>query len=462
MLLDSPRSEVSNKVPDGIVLREKVLAGGAPVSQGRDGLRHSSLHTHGRLLERCGEGGANPGLHELVHALGVTAQEAEGACGGLLALVGAVLEQLEQRRHAVLLNDELGEVLAVAGERGEVGGRVSAGGGGARVQARDMVPDEEEDGLVLRDVGEAEERVVVPVAGGARRGDAEQPGDVLERRVERRHGPGEPGGGAEREEAAQARVPPSAAGGEGGGSGQRLGGPGQDAGGGAVVELWGPRRLPQQRRQLVGAGLEVSALDAEAPRGSGLLGDLVGQLDRRSQHLLHPLPHLRSPPTPIRETGASAWAGRRGLRAGGIGWKRARMVRSAREQGEFGGFLVGFWGWLVVVVGLVAGWGRRSGRRLRLRLRLRLEREKWWLVAGSTVRSARGTGTGVGGAGGPCRACDAWPVDCCPSRFLSRFQEARSGATSQKRETFRDRRCGLLWTNRRITVVRCKSILVVY
>jgi hypothetical protein len=61
------------------------------------------------------------------------------------------VQQLEQRRCPVLFNDELGEVLPVAGQRGEVGGGVGARGRGARVETRDVVPYEEEDGLVLGD-----------------------------------------------------------------------------------------------------------------------------------------------------------------------------------------------------------------------------------------------------------------------------------------------------------------------
>uniref|UniRef100_J3LLX2 Uncharacterized protein n=1 Tax=Oryza brachyantha TaxID=4533 RepID=J3LLX2_ORYBR len=75
------------------------------------------------------------------------------------------------------------------------------------VELRDVIPDEEEYGLVLRDVGEAMEAAVVVVFRvGVRGRDAEQPGDVLERGVEQREGAGEAGHRVEREEAAEAGV----------------------------------------------------------------------------------------------------------------------------------------------------------------------------------------------------------------------------------------------------------------
>jgi hypothetical protein len=179
-------SEVGDEMPDGVALREQVLALVAVARQRRDGVRDRGLHAHRRLLERSGEHGARPGVEEHMQAVLVAAEEAKRRGRGLLPVVGAFLDQLDEDSDAVLLDDVLGEVGVAHGEGGEGGGRVVPRGEAAGVEARDVVPDHAEHGLVLRDVGEPPQVAVAVVVLQGR--DADEPGDVLERGVEQGEG----------------------------------------------------------------------------------------------------------------------------------------------------------------------------------------------------------------------------------------------------------------------------------
>jgi hypothetical protein len=59
-------SEVGDEMPDGVALREQVLALVAVARQRRDGVRDRGLHAHRWLLERSGEHGAHSGVEELM------------------------------------------------------------------------------------------------------------------------------------------------------------------------------------------------------------------------------------------------------------------------------------------------------------------------------------------------------------------------------------------------------------
>jgi hypothetical protein len=176
-------SEVGDEMSDGVALREQVLALVAVARQRRDGVRDRGLHAHRRLLERSGEHGAHPGVEELMQVVLVAAEEAERRGRGLLPVVGAFLDQLDEDSDAVLLDDVLGEV-GVA--HGEGGGRVVPRHEAAGVEARDVVPDHAKHRLVLRDVGEPPQVAVAVVVLRGR--DADEPGDVLERGVEQGEG----------------------------------------------------------------------------------------------------------------------------------------------------------------------------------------------------------------------------------------------------------------------------------
>jgi hypothetical protein len=142
-------------MPNGVALREQVLALVAVARQRRDGARDRGLHAHWRLLERSGEHGAHPGVEQL-------------------PVVGAFLDQLDEDSDAVLLDDVLSEVGVAHGEGGEGGGRVVPRDEAAGVEARDVVPDHAEHGLVLRDVGEPPHVAVVVLRGR----DVDEPGYV--------------------------------------------------------------------------------------------------------------------------------------------------------------------------------------------------------------------------------------------------------------------------------------------
>uniref|UniRef100_A0A8R7UJ57 Uncharacterized protein n=1 Tax=Triticum urartu TaxID=4572 RepID=A0A8R7UJ57_TRIUA len=180
VLLHGLEGEVADEQADGVVLGEGVLAIGVVGGELGDGPCDHGLHLHGGVLEHLGEGGAGAREHHLLDALGVAAEESDGERGALLSLEAALLDEPEQRRHPVLLDDELGVAVVVAGEGDEAGGGVGAGVEVARVEHRDLLPDEEEDGLVLRDGGQADVHVEVVLAGagGGGGGDAEQPGEV--------------------------------------------------------------------------------------------------------------------------------------------------------------------------------------------------------------------------------------------------------------------------------------------
>jgi hypothetical protein len=88
---------------DGVALREQVLALVAVARQRRDGVRDRGLHAHRWLLERSGEHGAHSGVEELMQTVLVAAEEAERRGRGLLPVVGAFLDQLDEDSDAVLL-----------------------------------------------------------------------------------------------------------------------------------------------------------------------------------------------------------------------------------------------------------------------------------------------------------------------------------------------------------------------
>uniref|UniRef100_A0A0A9E062 Uncharacterized protein n=1 Tax=Arundo donax TaxID=35708 RepID=A0A0A9E062_ARUDO len=290
VLLHRLEGEVPDEQPDHVVLRERVLALWVVGGELRDGPGHHGLHLHGALLEHLGEGQAGPGLHHLLDTLRVAAKEADGERGVLLAFEAALLYQLEQRRHTVLLYDELGVPVIVARERDEAGGGVGAGVEVAGVEHGDLLPDEEEDGLVLRDGGQADVGVEVVVVGGRRR-DAEEPGEVADGVVELVGHLLEGAGGDDGEDAADEAVRAALVD-EGERLVERLLGVVEDAAGRALVEV-GARGLAEQAGEALDLGLELHAL---LPERVGLVGpfdDLLRELDRPRQDLLEVV-HLGS------------------------------------------------------------------------------------------------------------------------------------------------------------------------
>jgi hypothetical protein len=132
-----------------------------------DGLSGRGLHAQWRLLERGGQDGANPEREQLLNTLLVTSEETERGDGGLPRNIGAILEQPNERPDAGVLDDVLGEVRAIAGERDKHGSS-SPHGERTRLQPHDVVQDQAEHRLVLGDVGHPPQVTVVIDVGGDR------------------------------------------------------------------------------------------------------------------------------------------------------------------------------------------------------------------------------------------------------------------------------------------------------
>ncbi|THU56176.1 hypothetical protein C4D60_Mb11t14490 [Musa balbisiana] len=280
--------EVADKEADDVFLSEDVLALGIL----GDGPRDDGLDLHGPVLEDLAEGGADSGVDEAVNALLVAAEEAECAGGILLPLRLAILDQAEEGRGAVLFDDELGEVLVVAGEGDEVGGRLGSGVRVAGLERGDVAPDEGEDGLVLGDGAQAVEQAVVVSSG---RGDAEEPGDIGHRVVDLDEHLGEGGTGGDAEEAVHEDAVAAAVD-KVQGLIEDLLGVIHDEAGGALAEL-GPGGLAEEGRELVRPRLQLQALLLVDLGPPSRLAHLIRQLDQLRQHLLRPLRHFLLLPT---------------------------------------------------------------------------------------------------------------------------------------------------------------------
>uniref|UniRef100_J3MV20 Uncharacterized protein n=1 Tax=Oryza brachyantha TaxID=4533 RepID=J3MV20_ORYBR len=289
VLLHRLEGEVGDEEADDIALEEGVLAFGVVGGELGDGPGDHALHLHGRVLEDLGEGGADAGEHHELDALGVTAEEADGERGGLLALGAALLDEAEQRRDAVLLDDEPPVAVIVAREGDDAGGGVGAGLGVAGVEDGDLLPDEEENGLVLRDGREAD--VVVEVVGVAVVGDAEDPGEVAEGVVQLVGRLLEGAGGDDGEDAADEAVAAAPVE-QRGGLVERLAGVFEVAAGGPLVEV-GAGGLAEEGGEALDLGLEVEAFLPARLRLLRPLDHLLRQLDRPRQDRLEVV-HLRS------------------------------------------------------------------------------------------------------------------------------------------------------------------------
>ena len=285
MLLHRLEREVGDEEADDVVLQEGVLALGVVGGELGDGPSHHALHLHGRVLEDLDEGGAHAGEDHEVDALGVAAQEPDGERGALLRVGAPLLDEAQQRRDAVLLDDELAVAVVVAREGDDAGGGVGAGLEAAVLQHGDLLPDEEEDGLVLRDGGQADVVVLVVVGGGGGgggvAGDAEDPGEVPERVVEQVGGLPEGARGDDGEDAVEDAAAAAALE-QRGGLVERPVRVREDAARGALVEL-GARRLAEQRGEALDPGPEVLALGPARLRLVRPLDQLLRQLDRPRQ-----------------------------------------------------------------------------------------------------------------------------------------------------------------------------------
>ena len=95
------------------------------------------------------------------------------------------LDEPQRRRDAILLDDEPAVAVIVAREGNDAGDGVRVGLQPAVLQHGDLLPDMEEDGLVLRGGGQADVVVLLVLVGGrVVVGDTKDPGEVPEGVVE--------------------------------------------------------------------------------------------------------------------------------------------------------------------------------------------------------------------------------------------------------------------------------------